>query len=179
MTQPCHAHLLRKAEFFVQYIAELDRLCRNFGPILLSKICLQPEDEYGSPSLDEIALFSRHFSEEYHRAIGEAAEEVAVEVSSPVSHSMQMPSLQTCSLDLCYRYLWYRYLWYSTCHVPCTMAHESLCKSIICACLCLSRMTLFVAPSNTQLRIHTAYIIKTCDRTYMEMSNVLQQQPAV
>lgn len=43
----------------------------------------KPEDEYGSPSLDEIALFSRHFSEEYHRAVGEAAEEVAVEVSSP------------------------------------------------------------------------------------------------
>ncbi|DBA76384.1 TPA: hypothetical protein ACH3X1_010091 [Trebouxia sp. C0004] len=43
----------------------------------------KPEDEYGSPSLDEIALFSRHFSEEYHRAIGEAAEEIAVEVSSP------------------------------------------------------------------------------------------------
>ncbi|KAL0048485.1 hypothetical protein WJX82_004269 [Trebouxia sp. C0006] len=43
----------------------------------------KPEDEYGSPSLDEIALFSRHYSEEYHKAIGEAAEEVAVEVSSP------------------------------------------------------------------------------------------------
>lgn len=67
-------------------------------------MCLQPGDEYGSPSLDEIALFSRHFSEEYHRAIGEAAEEVAVEVSSPVSLLLQMPSLQACSLILytCY-----------------------------------------------------------------------------
>jgi len=64
----------------------------------LSKMCLQPEDEYGSPSLDEIALFSHHFSEEYHRAIGEAAEEVAVEVSSPVSLSMQIPRLQICRL---------------------------------------------------------------------------------
>ena len=57
---------------------------------------MQPEDEYGSPSLDEIALFSHHFSEEYHRAIGEAAEEVAVEVSSPVSFLMQITGLQTC-----------------------------------------------------------------------------------
>ncbi len=64
----------------------------------VEQVCLQPEDEYGSPSLDEIALFSHHFSEEYHRAIGEAAEEVAVEVSSPVSLSMQIPRLQICRL---------------------------------------------------------------------------------
>lgn len=43
----------------------------------------KPEDEYGSPSLDEIAVFSRLFSDEYHKAMGEAAEDVAVEVSSP------------------------------------------------------------------------------------------------
>jgi len=71
---------------------------QKHASVLLSKMCLQPEDEYGSPSLDEIALFSHHFSEEYHRAIGEAAEEVAVEVSSPVSLSMQIPRLQICRL---------------------------------------------------------------------------------
>ena len=48
-------------------------------------ICLQPSDEYGSPTLDEIAVFSQQFSDEYHKAMGEAAEDVGVEVSSPVS----------------------------------------------------------------------------------------------
>ncbi len=104
---------------------------------------MQPEDKYGSPSLDEIALFSRHFSEEYHRAIAEAAEEVAVEVSSPVSLLMQTPSLQTCSLYLC------------TCYVPLTSVHERACKSTICASLRLLYLILFAAPHNdTQLGSH-------------------------
>ena len=107
--------------------------------MLMSKMWLQPEDEYGSPSLDEIALFSRHYSEEYHKAIGEAAEEVAVEVSSPVSLSMQTPSLQTCSLCSC------------ICYIPHTIAHEWARKSFICSCLCVSHLTLSFAPSNIQL----------------------------
>lgn len=43
----------------------------------------KPSDEYGSPSLDEVAVFSTQFADEYHKAIGEAAEDIAVEVSSP------------------------------------------------------------------------------------------------
>lgn len=46
---------------------------------------LQPADEYGSPSLDEIAVFSQQFSDEFYKAIGERADDIAVEVSSPVS----------------------------------------------------------------------------------------------
>ncbi len=59
----------------------------------MSKVCLQPEDEYRPPSLDEIALFSQQFSDEHHKAIGEAAEDVAVEVSSPVSLLTRFASL--------------------------------------------------------------------------------------
>ncbi len=117
----------------------------------VEQVCLQPEDEYGSPSLDEIALFSHHFSEEYHRAIGEAAEEVAVEVSSPVSLSMQIPRLQVCRLGCRWAC---KPAAYAYVHVVFqgTIAHAWACKSGICASLCLSHLTLFVAPSNTAER---------------------------
>lgn len=42
-------------------------------------------DQYGSPSLDDVAAFSRLFNEAYEAAVGEAvAGDVEVEVSSPV-----------------------------------------------------------------------------------------------
>ncbi|KAL4450678.1 hypothetical protein ABPG77_001034 [Micractinium sp. CCAP 211/92] len=41
-------------------------------------------DQYGSPSLDDVATFSRQFNEAYEAAVGEtAAGEIEVEVSSP------------------------------------------------------------------------------------------------
>ena len=46
---------------------------------------MQPSDEFGSPTLDEIAIFSQQFANEYQAAMGEAAEDIGVEVSSPVS----------------------------------------------------------------------------------------------
>ena len=42
-------------------------------------------DQYGSPSLDDVAAFSRQFNAAYEAAVGEAAAgEIEVEVSSPV-----------------------------------------------------------------------------------------------
>lgn len=67
-------------------------------------ICLQPSDEYGSPTLDEIAVFSQHFSDEYHKAMGEAAEDIGVEVSSPVSCAIccfAAMILQICAFICC------------------------------------------------------------------------------
>ena len=52
---------------------------------------LQLKDKYGSPSLDEVSLFSREFYNALEAKIGEqAAGELSVEVSSPVS---PLPSL--------------------------------------------------------------------------------------
>lgn len=46
---------------------------------------LPAADQYGSPSLDDVAAFSRQFNEAYEAAVGEtAAGEIEVEVSSPV-----------------------------------------------------------------------------------------------
>lgn len=56
--------------------------------------CLQPSDEYGSPSLDELSEFSKLFADEYSLALGSAADDVSVEVSSPVSPSF---NLRECS----------------------------------------------------------------------------------
>lgn len=61
-------------------------------------LCLQPSDEYGSPTLDEIAVFSQQFSDEYHKAMGEVAEDVAVEVSSPVSSNSRCPAAELLQL---------------------------------------------------------------------------------
>ena len=47
---------------------------------------LQLEDQYGSPSLDEVSTFSRNFYRALEADLGEkAAGELSVEVSSPVS----------------------------------------------------------------------------------------------
>jgi len=57
--------------------------------VLLKLICLcgplQVEDQYGSPSLDEVSIFSREFYSFLESKIGEqAAGKLSVEVSSPV-----------------------------------------------------------------------------------------------
>ena len=61
---------------------------------------MQPSDEYGSPSLDELSDFSRAFADEYSIAMGAAADDVAVEVSSPVSpllsHAMLTDDMLHC-----------------------------------------------------------------------------------
>lgn len=53
-----------------------------------------PADQYGSPSLDDVAEFSRAFNTAYEAALGEAAAgEIEVEVSSAVSaRSLCCPS---------------------------------------------------------------------------------------
>lgn len=57
--------------------------------VFILKACthlMQLEDQYGSPTLDEIGLFSREFARALDAKIGEeAAGELSVEVSSPVS----------------------------------------------------------------------------------------------
>ena len=48
---------------------------------------VQLKDKYGSPSLDEVSSFSREFYRSLEAKIGEqAAGELSVEVSSPVSY---------------------------------------------------------------------------------------------
>lgn len=55
---------------------------------------LQLEDRYGSPSLDEVSIFSRNFSHALEAKVGEkAAGELSVEVSSPVSPFIQLSDL--------------------------------------------------------------------------------------
>ena len=56
---------------------------------VLKLICscgrLQVEDQYGSPSLDEVSIFSREFYSSLEAKVGEqAAGKLSVEVSSPV-----------------------------------------------------------------------------------------------
>lgn len=49
------------------------------------EVCVQHEDRYGSPSLEEIEAFSRRFYGELVTSLGEeAAGIITVEVSSPV-----------------------------------------------------------------------------------------------
>lgn len=64
----------------------------------LASVCLQPSDEFGSPTLDEIAVFSQQFSNEYHTAMGEAAEDIGVEVSSPVRRDVALAAIYLCPL---------------------------------------------------------------------------------
>ena len=70
------------------HLSHLNMASRKGASVHLARTrhSLQLEDRYGSPSLDEISIFSRNFYHALEAKVGEkAAGELSVEVSSPVS----------------------------------------------------------------------------------------------
>ena len=66
----------------------------HLAAISRTESSLQLEDQYGSPTLDEVSIFSRNFYSTLEAKVGEkAAGELSVEVSSPVSPAVWLYDL--------------------------------------------------------------------------------------